>query len=161
MQNRILETTNFQLEYDPFGRLVFVGGDGQRHVGITPVRGFPITDREHGVALLDGDAHELAWVDNLAELPASTRETIEAELVKREFVPHIRRILRVSMQTEPCEWEVETDRGRTTFVLKSEDDVRQLDGRRAMVIDAHGIRYLIPDTSQLDRLSRRTVERYL
>lgn len=161
MHNRLLETIDFELEYDAFGRLVFVGGDGKRHVGVTVVRGFPITDRQHGLAVLDSEGHELAWIADLADLPASTRHAIEKELAKREFVPHIRRILSVSMQTEPCEWDVETDRGRTTFVLKSEDDVRQLDGRRAMVVDAHGIRYLIPDTSQLDRFSRRTLERYL
>ncbi len=161
MQNRLLEATDFKLEYDAFGQLVFVGGDGQRHVGATAVRGFPITDRQHGVAILDSDGHELAWINDLAELASGTRQIIETEFAKREFVPHIRQIVSVSRQTEPCEWDVETDRGRTNFVLKSEDDVRQLDGRRAMIVDAYGIRYLIPDTSQLDRFSRRTLERYL
>ena len=32
---------------------------------------------------------------------------------------------------------------------------------RALVIDAHGIRYLIPDTRTLDATSRRLLERYL
>ena len=76
-------------------------------------------------------------------------------------MPQIHRIVRVSLQTEPCEWEVETDRGPTKFVLKSDDDVRRLDKRRAMVIDAHGIHYLIPDTDALDRHTRRILERYL
>src|SRR5207253_488984 len=126
MQNRISEITDFRLEHDAFGRLVFVADGGERHVGVTPVRGFPITDRQHGLSLLDAEGHELAWIDDLAELAPDVREMLESELAKREFVPQIQRILRVSMQTEPCEWEVETDRGRTTFVLKSEDDVRQL-----------------------------------
>ncbi len=56
---------------------------------------------------------------------------------------------------------METDRGPTKFVLKSDSDVRRLDNNRAMVIDAHGIHYLIPDTDALDRHTRRILERYL
>jgi hypothetical protein len=62
---------------------------------------------------------------------------------------------------EPSEWEVETDRGPTRFILNNEDDVRRLDDQRALVIDASGIRYLIPDLRSLDAASRRVLERYL
>ena len=41
---------------------------------------------------------------------------------------------------------METDRGETTFLLDSEDDVRRLGDYKALFIDTHGIRYLIPDT---------------
>jgi hypothetical protein len=30
-----------------------------------------------------------------------------------------------------------------------------------MIVDAHGVHYLIPDTRALDRHSRRILERYL
>jgi hypothetical protein len=161
MRNRIAAFMDFHLEHDPFGRLVLILANGQRHVGVTPIRGFPISDPTHGLSLCDPDGHEVAWIDDIAQLPASVRETLEAELRDREFLPQIRRVLRVSLQTDPCEWEVETDRGRTTFLLKSDDDVRRLGGNRASVTDAHGIRYLIPDTTALDRASRRILERYL
>ncbi|HEY2893827.1 MAG TPA: DUF1854 domain-containing protein, partial [Pirellulales bacterium] len=72
-----------------------------------------------------------------------------------------RRILRVPVDAEPTQWEVETDRGPTRFVLNSNDDVRRLGPHRALVIDSHGIRYLIDDVRQLDHLSRRIIERYL
>jgi hypothetical protein len=161
MQNRMTAMTDFHLEHDAFGRLVFIETDGTHHAGVTPVRGFPISNPAHGISLLSAEGHELAWIDDLAEVGPAIRQAIESELANREFVPQIRRILHVSMPSEPCEWDVETDRGRTKFVLKSEDDVRQLDSHRAMIVDAHGIRYLIPDTSQLDRFSRRILERYL
>ena len=73
----------------------------------------------------------------------------------------VRRIVRISAPVEPSEWEVETDRGRTRFVLNSEDDVRRLSDHRALIFDAHGIRYLIPDLRALDGTSRRLLERYL
>ena len=66
-----------------------------------------------------------------------------------------------SAVVEPSEWEVETDRGRTRFLLKSEDDVHPLDECTALITDAHGVRYLIPDTRQLDPASRRRLERFL
>ena len=80
--------------------------------------------------------------------------------LRREFVPVVRRILSVSA-VEPSEWRVETDRGPTRFLLNSEDDVCPLDDHRALVTDANGIRYLIPDLRQLDATSRRLLERFL
>ena len=161
MQNRIATTTDFRLERDAFGRLVLIDSTGTRHEGIVPIRAFPISDPQHGLSLTSADGRELAWIDDINDLPAESRALIDAELREREFAPQIRRILRVSLQTEPCEWEVETDRGPTKFVLKSDGDVRRFDKHRAMVIDAHGIHYLIPDTDALDRHTRRILERYL
>src|SRR3954454_12408753 len=162
-RNRFHETadSNIHLEHDAFGKLVLVDGDGTRHVGITVVRAFPISDPQHGLSLLSAEGRELAWIEDVAQLPEAIRNTLATELAHREFLPQIRRIVRVSLQTEPCEWDVETDRGATQFVLKSEEDVRRLDELRAMVTDAHGIRYLIPNTNSLDRHSRWILERYL
>jgi hypothetical protein len=44
--------------------------------------------------------------------------------------------------------------------LDSEDDVRRLGPYKALFIDTHGIRYLIPDTRTLDLASRRILDRY-
>jgi Domain of unknown function (DUF1854) len=161
MQNRISNVGDFELEHDSFGRLVLTMPDGTRHVGVQVVRGFPISDPRRGLSLTDADGREVTWIDDLAALPAATRATLEAELAQHEFLPVIQRIVRVSLQTNPCQWEVETDRGRTSFLLKTEDDVRRLDDRRALVIDAHGVRYLIVNSQTLDRHSRRILERYL
>ena len=61
---------------------------------------------------------------------------------------------------DPSEWHVETNRGPTSFLLDSEDDVRRLGPFKALFIDSHGIRYLIPDTRELDYASRRILDRY-
>jgi hypothetical protein len=164
MTNRMAaadRTFDFTLEHDAFGRFVLVRADGVQHVGVEPVRGFPISDPHHGISLRDAEGRELVWIEDLALLPVGLRRELEAELAQREFMPQIQRILRISLQTDPCEWEVETDRGPTKFVLKSEENVRRHDKQRALVIDANGIRYLIADTKQLDRQSRRLLERYL
>ena len=100
-------------------------------------------------------------VDDLSTLEPAAREALESDLARREFVPQVRRILSVPADTEPTEWEVETDRGRTRFLLNSGDDVRRLGPHRALIVDAQGIRYLIDDTRALDGFSRRIVDRYL
>ncbi len=151
----------FALHYDAWGRLVLTDADGRQHVGVEPVRAFPISDPRHGLALLDAEGRELAWIDSLDDLPAPVRRVLEDDLARREFLPVIRRILKVSAPVEPSEWEVETDRGTTRFVLNSEDDVRPLGDSRALIHDARGIRYLIPDLRRLDATSRRLLERYL
>jgi hypothetical protein len=151
----------FRLRHDPWGRLVLIDAEGNEHIGVTPVRSFPVTAPDGGLAIVSAQGSELVWVPRLADLPADSRELLEAELSQREFVPIVRRILRITSTIEPAEWEVETDRGVTTFLLKSDDDVRRLDAERAMIIDASGVRYVIPDTRRLDSYSRRVLERYL
>ncbi len=151
----------YRLHLDTWGRLVLTDDEGREHAGVEVVRGFPITAPRRGISLLGTDGRELVWIEALDEVEEPTRQLLEEELPRREFLPQLRRVLRVSGVVEPTEWEVETDRGVARFILNSEDDVRRLGEGRAMVIDAHGIRYLIANVEALDPLSRRLLERYL
>ena len=151
----------FELQHDPTGQLVLVDEHGVRHTGVGPVRSFPISEPDHWISICDSNGRELAVVQDLNTLSPAVRTILEQDLAKREFVPLIRRIVSMPADSEPTEWEVETDRGRTSFELASADDVRRLGPERALVIDARGIRYLIEDIQSLDALSRRVLERYL
>ena len=149
------------LHRDAFGRLVLVDAQGVEHVDVAPIRAFPLGDPRGGISICDDAGTELAWIERLDSAPAALREQIDAALAEIEFVPRITRIVALHAATEPSQWDVETDRGRTRFVVKSDDDVRRLDERQALVIDSHGIRYLIDDTRSLDAYSRRMLERFL
>lgn len=149
------------LSHDAWGRLVLTDAQGRTHSGVELVRAFPLSDPRYGIAVCDSGGHEILWIEQLDKLPSALAQQIDEELARREFVPIIRRILQVSAPVEPSEWEIETDRGCTRFLLNNEDDVHRLDEHRALLTDAHGIRYLIPDTRQLDAVSRRLLERYL
>jgi hypothetical protein len=150
-----------RLHTDAWGRLVATDAEGREHVGAETVRAFPISDPRHGISVCDAHGRELAWFDNLDTVPQPLRQQLEDDLGRRQFLPVIRRIVRVIGSSEPCEWEVETDRGTTIFSLKSEEDVRRLSGQGALIIDAHGVRYAIADVHALDAASRRHLERYL
>jgi hypothetical protein len=152
---------DFILERDEAERLVLVDATGERHVGGQAIRAFPVSDPQGAVSICDHAGRELVYVADLADVPAAMRELLELELSRREFVPIIQRILNTPPETEPAEWRVETDRGLTVFQLESESDVHRTGARQVILVDAHGIRYLIPDVSQLDAHSRRVLDRFL
>jgi len=155
------QNLDFQLSRDAHGRLTLTDKDGQQHTGVVPVRAFPIAQPERGIGLMSVDGHELAWIEQLTELPAAIRQLLEEELASREFMPEIRTIKNVSTFATPSTWTVDTDRGPTRFVLKGEEDIRRLGPGLLIVNDAHGVQYLIQDLMAMDRHSRKLLDRFL
>lgn len=151
----------FSLQRDRHGRLVFTGADGVAHAGVVAVRAFPVAAPEEGLALMNADGHELAWLDRLDQLPEEQRALLSEALAQREFMPVIRRLMQVSSFATPSTWEVETDRGDTAFVLKGEEDIRRLGPGVLLVADSHGVQYLIRDLPAMDRHSRKLLDRFL
>jgi hypothetical protein len=152
--------TDFDLQRDAFGRLVLTA-DGQQHTGVVPVRAFPVSAADGPLSLVDADGHELAWIPDLAALDAPRRALIQAALQTREFMPVIERLLAVSSFATPSIWDVETDRGPTRLVLKGEEDIRRLSATVMLVADAQGVQYLIRDVPDMDRHSRKLLDRFL
>jgi len=148
------------LTRNAYGKLALTVADGQVRTGVVPVRAFPIQAPERDIALLDVDGHEVAWVDELARVPEPAQGLIRAALSEREFMPEIRAILGVSSFSTPSTWQVRTDRGDTSFVLKGDEDIRRLAGNTLLVTDSHGIQFLIRDMTALDRESRRLLDRF-
>lgn len=153
--------TTFPLERNAFGRLVWIDAQGVSHVGVVPVRAFPIGAPGEGLSLVGPEGRELTWVERLADLPPAARTLIEEELALREFCPEIRRIHSVSSFSTPSTWEIETDRGATTLVLKAEEDIRRLGGNRLLIASGHGVQFAVRDRNALDRASRKLLERFL
>lgn len=149
------------LRRDAFGRLVLTDAEGGEHVGVIPVRAFPLTAPEGGVSLTDADGNEHAWVPQLAELDAADRALIEEGLAQREFMPEIRRLLAVSSFGTPSTWDVETDRGATQFVLAGEEHIHRMTQGVLLIDDSHGVQYLIRDLDQMDRASRKLLDHFL
>ncbi|MEO6809917.1 MAG: DUF1854 domain-containing protein [Isosphaeraceae bacterium] len=161
MNNEPALATKFGLSLDPWGRLVLIDAEGRRYVGVEPVRAFPITDPGHWISILNAEGGEILCIENLAELSPATRQILEQELGRREFVPLIQKIERVSGDSLPSDWTVLTDRGRTRFTLDSDDHIRKLGDGRVLITDPRGLRFQITDTRALDAHSRRLLERFL
>ncbi len=153
--------TNFQLRRDSFGRLVLTAEDGEVHVGVSPVRAFPIQAPDKGISMVLGDGKEVGWIDDIAGLPLQIRELVQDELEGREFMPEILSVKDVSSFATPCTWYVQTDRGDTEFTLKGEEDIRRIGATSLLVADNHGINFLVRDMYTIDKNTRRILDRFL
>jgi hypothetical protein len=155
-----LPSAVFELSRNAFGKLVLTTPDGMVHAGVTPARAFPVQSPEKGIALLDADGHEVAWVDVLADVPQPAQSLMREALEAREFIPEIRAILSVTSFSTPCTWHVQTDRGDTHFVLRGDEDIRRLGAKTLLITDSHGIHFLIRDAAALKRESRKILDRF-
>ena len=150
-----------KLERNAFGKLVLTTPDGAVHEGVVPVRAYPISAPGGLVSLMGPDGHELAWIERLDDLPADARALVADELAKREFTPEIRQLLSVSSFATPSTWQVETDRGPATLVLKGEEDIRRMGQGVLLIADTHGVNFMIRRLADLDRHSRKLLDRFL
>lgn len=150
-----------RLSRDPHGRLVYTDAQGQVVVGVQAVRAFPIEAPLEGLSLVGPDGHELEWVDHWGQLDLPTRQLLEDELAQREFMPTIERLVGVSTFSTPSTWTVDTDRGRTDFILKGEEDIRRLRDGGLLITDNHGLVFRVIDLKALDRATRRLLDRFL
>lgn len=154
----------YQLRKDAFGNLDLVWSDGEVVERVTPVRAFPFSDPEHGFSLVDAESHEVLWLDSINDLNAADRALVDEALASREFMPVITRIDSVSSFNTPSTWQVNTQQGKTQLVLKGEEHIRRINGmggNNLLISDNHGIQFLIKDVTQLDKHSRRLLDRFL
>lgn len=155
------QTPLFGLSRDAAGRLMLIDAEGLRHENVYPRRAFPLTDPDRWISIRDERGQELALVDDPERLPEQVRRILLDDLERREFVPRIRRVHNIHSEPDALVWDVETDRGHTTFRMEGEDHIHLLEGGRVLLTDLHGIRYLIADIHTLDAASRRKLERYV
>lgn len=161
VSSRLRSPRGHRLVRDAYGQLIFTDEAGREHVGVTPVRAFPIDAPGEHVSLVDADGHELAYIARLSDIDAESRALLLDEIAQRDFMPHIERLLSVSTFSTPSTWTVRTDRGMSSFVLKGEEDIRRLRGNGLLITDNHGLTYRVIDMRALDRQSRKLLDRFL
>lgn len=152
---------DYLLHFDSFGQLVFTGADGEEHVNVEAVRAFPITAATESVSLIARDGHELAWIPSLETLAEPHRSIVMDKLATSGFMPEILRVKSVSSFSTPSTWQIETDRGDTQLILKTEEDIRLLAAPTLLIVDKRGIQFLIRDPQALDANSRKILDRFL
>ena len=149
-----------QLERDALGNLIFIDANGERHVGVYPVRAFPITAPSAGIGIMNQSGKEVCWFPEAAMIPEGELVLIEEELAAREFMPVIEKITQVSTFATPSIWDIETDRGPTRIRLKGEEDIRRIAGNTLLIADSNGLQFIIKDSTQLDKVSKKLLDRF-
>ncbi len=148
------------LERNALGRLVFIDVTGMRHASVYPIRAFPITSPSTGLSIMDQSGKELWWFDGVAAIPEGELDLINEELAAREFMTVIEKITKVSTFATPSIWDIETDRGPTRIRLKGEEDIRRISGNTLLIADSNGLQFLIKDFTQLDKISKKLLDRF-
>lgn len=152
---------DFKLARNVAGQLRFTNNDGTMFDGINLVRAFPISAPDEGLSIISQEGHELAWIPSLVDMPAQIKELIEAELLQREFMPIIQRINQVSSFATPSIWDVVTNKGNTQLTLKAEDQIWRLKNNRLLITDKNGVNFMVNNIEQLDKHSRKLLDRFL
>lgn len=148
------------LERDALANLIFIDAKGDRHIGVYPVRAFPITAPAAGIGIMNQSGNEVCWFPDVALIPEAELMLIEEELAAREFMPVIEKITQVSTFATPSIWDIETDRGPTRIRLKGEEDIRRIAGNTLLIADSNGLQFLIKDATQLDKVSKKLLDRF-
>lgn len=151
---------NFTLHRAAKRTLTLTDAAGVTHVGVLPVRLFPLTDPGHWVSIVSATGHDLVCIEDLAALPDADREILLEALAYREFVPAIQTIHAIRRAAHGFEWDVTTDLGRIQFSVENDESIQPLGGGSIVVMDHCNTRYLIPDPTKLDPKSRQKLERY-
>lgn len=143
------------------GQLAWIDHQGRSFEPVQAIPLFPVSQPDGWISLVSSSGEELALFESLEALPPETADPLREELALRQWVPRIQRVVSVSGTSEPCEWVVETDRGRTQFVLTSEENIRRLSDHTVQITASSGAKFRVEDTKQLDPRSRRFIEWYV
>jgi hypothetical protein len=149
----------FQLHRDPAGALRFTDASHE-NVAVTATPAFPLSEPDAWIALRDADGEELALVENSTTLPDETHSLLSEELRRSHFVPRVTRIHRISQARKGLAVRLETDRGPASILLDDDEHIRRISATCVVLMDTNGIRFLIPDTTALDRHSRNCLDRF-
>ena len=154
-----LEPQQLRLYVDEFEHLILERADSGVRERVTAARAFPLTAVDRFIVLKDSEDEELGMIQDLSHLDADSRRALAGELERAYFTPVILQVNAIEEEYHIPTWEVDTDRGPRTFVLRSSRrDIRVLSGGRILLRDADGNRYEIPDYRKLDPFSLALVQ---
>ena len=132
------------------------------HLRVIVRRLMPLSHPDQYISLAADEDTEIGILVNPSELTSDSRKILNDELDKRYFTPTIEKIYRVKEQFGIHEWEVETERGRVTFLVRGlNQNIKQVPPARLFVTDVRGNRYDIPDYRELDAQSFHQIQRHL
>ena len=122
---------------------------------VTARRCFPLTNPERFLCLVDPRGHELCCLESSSLLPAESRAALHSAFAASELLPRVEQIDAILAEATQSTWRVVTDRGPRSFVVEQEEHIRRLADGRHLITDAHGMRYLVPRSEELDAKSRK------
>ena len=147
---------------DSLGQLEVTLPDGAVYSNVRVALAFPISRPKSFIYLFDQEGKELGLISDPRKMERDSRDLLLAQADQAYFMPRITGLRRIEENMGIARWEVQTDRGPSSFDVVSRSESHWYVGRNKLVVrDADGNRYLIEDTTALDGRSRRMLELYL
>ena len=157
----LLDAKDVRFERDPEDQ-VRMRRDGETRTVGTVAMAFPLSNPKRMVVVRDESGSEVGILDDLRQLDTDSRQVIREELEKSYFMPRIVDVERIEEELSVVTWRVATDHGPRTFQVRaSRASIRKLGGRRVIIRDVDGNRFLISDWLELPPRARRLVEEHL
>lgn len=150
--------------------LEVINEDGEKEFfeRVIVIRSFPITDPDAFISIRtpdkkDGEkGFEIGLIEDLNVFPKETVALLSEELGRRYFTSVITKILSVKEKLGHIYWDVETDSGRFSFVVRGAGaNIRTLEDGRVLMFDIEGSCFKISDPEKLDKASFKKIEIYL
>lgn len=141
--------------------LLYLTLNGERQRA-TLFRQFPFDLLWEYISVLDEEERELGIVRDISIFLDETRALLERELKKRYYTVTVTKILSVKERFGFSYWRVITTEGEWKFTLRDTmKSIASVNGSRVFFTDVNGNRFEIPDMSQLDSKSRKSLELYV
>ncbi|MBC8102493.1 MAG: DUF1854 domain-containing protein [Cytophagales bacterium] len=126
-------------------------------------RAFPLSKPDEYIGLRDAADKDVGTLATLVGLDAESRRIVDEELLRRYFLPVILLVHDVKEEFGTTTWDVDTDKGRKTFIVQNlrESVWEMVPNQRAIITDKDGLRYEFPDVARLDAKSYNVLSRVL
>ncbi|MBS3733779.1 MAG: DUF1854 domain-containing protein [Phycisphaerae bacterium] len=143
------------------GGVVLIRDGREQSVGrITAA--YPLTHPRRLVSLRDADGQEVGLLDNVKDLDADSRQIVRQELDRSYFMPRIMDVVDLREELNVVRWDVQTNKGPRTFLVRNvRRNVRRIGQRRFVIKDVDGNRYEIRDWITLPSAAQKLLEPYL
>jgi hypothetical protein len=130
---------------------------------IQVARAFPLSKPNQYIGLRDAADKDVGMLATLDGLDAESRSIIDEELNRRYFLPIIQHVHTVKEEYGITTWDVDTDKGRRTFMVQNlrESVWEMVPNQRAIITDKDGLRYEFPDLTGLDAKTMSVLSRVL
>lgn len=157
----LLAAGEIELYLNQFSEL-FLRRPGEEPTGPLVARlSFPLSYGDEFISLSKNSGEEIGIIRRLSELDRESQGVVRQELEWRHFSTRITAIHAIDVKHYVPHWDVETERGRRVFEMRSRRDLRMLGSSRVLLRDADGNRYEIRDLRDLDGASRQLIDAQL
>jgi len=134
--------------------------DGTEYPEVALSRIFPLSIPKKYISVNKPDGEEIGIITDISQLGPSSLQELEAELRFRYLVPIVTRIDRIKQEPSLWIWDVQTDRGPMSLVMRNlHEHVQTVSQGRLMITDIDGRRCEIVQVDQLDAHSHKQLSK--